>query len=80
MLVEPMSWDSVEETLNPLGKLMAGASTFICLPSGLSSEPAYGMGNQAGPATTCEVAREAGFSDARIAASSDFNHVYELRF
>jgi len=79
MLVEPMSWDTVEEVLNPLGKLMAGASTFICLPSGLSSEPAYGMGNQAGPARTSEVAREAGFSDARVAASSDFNHVYELR-
>jgi SAM-dependent methyltransferase len=79
MLVEPMSWDTVEEVLNPLGKLMAGASTFICLPSGLSSDPAYGMGNQAGPARTSEVAREAGFSDARVAASSDFNHVYELR-
>ena len=79
MLVEPMSWDSVEESLNPLGKLMAGASTFICLPSGLSLDPARGLGNQAGPARTCEVAREAGFSDARIAASTDFNLVYELR-
>jgi 2-polyprenyl-3-methyl-5-hydroxy-6-metoxy-1,4-benzoquinol methylase len=79
MLVEPMSWNSVEEALNPLGKLMAGASTLICLPSGLSSDPAYGLGNQAGPARTCEVALEAGFSDARIAANSDFNLVYELR-
>jgi len=79
MLVEPMSWDSVEETLNPLGKVMAGASTLICLPSGLSADPAYGLGNQAGPARTREVAREAGFSDAGVAASSDFNLVYELR-
>jgi 2-polyprenyl-3-methyl-5-hydroxy-6-metoxy-1,4-benzoquinol methylase len=79
MLVEPMSWNSVEEALNPLGKVMAGASTFICLPSGLSSDPAYGLGNQAGPDRTCEVAREAGFSDARVAASTDFNLVYELR-
>jgi 2-polyprenyl-3-methyl-5-hydroxy-6-metoxy-1,4-benzoquinol methylase len=79
MLVEPMSWNSVEEALNPLGKVMAGASALICLPSGLSSDPAYGLGNQAGPARTCEVAREAGFSDARVAANSDFNLVYELR-
>ena len=79
MLVEPMSWDTVEECRNPLGKLLAAASTFICLPSGLSAAPAYGLGNQAGPARTCELARDAGFSDARIAASTDFNLVYELR-
>jgi 2-polyprenyl-3-methyl-5-hydroxy-6-metoxy-1,4-benzoquinol methylase len=79
MLVEPMSWDTVEECLNPLGKLLAGASTFVCLPSGLSATPAYGLGNQAGPARTCEVAHEAGFPAARVATSTDFNLVYELR-
>lgn len=79
MLVEPMSWDSVEECFNPLGKLLAAASTLICLPSGLSAAPAYGLGNQAGPARTREVARDAGFSDARVAASTDFNLIYELR-
>ena len=79
MLVEPMSWDSVPEALNPLGKLFAGASMLICLPSGLSAAPAYGLGNQAGPARTCGLAREAGFSAARVAASTDFNLVYELR-
>ena len=79
MLVEPMSWDTVDESQNPLGKLMAAASTLICLPSGLSAAPAYGLGNQAGPARTCAVAREAGFSVAREAAATDFNRVYELR-
>lgn len=79
MLVEPMSWDSVEECFNPLGKVLAAASAFICLPSGLSAAPAYGLGNQAGPARTCEVAREAGFSSAQLVTSTDFNRVYELR-
>jgi 2-polyprenyl-3-methyl-5-hydroxy-6-metoxy-1,4-benzoquinol methylase len=79
MLVEPMSWDSVEESFNPVGKLLAAASTFICLPSGLSAAPAYGMGNQAGPAKTGEVARDAGFPGARIATTTDLNLVYELR-
>jgi SAM-dependent methyltransferase len=79
MLVEPMSWDSVEECLNPVGKLLAAASTFICLPSGLSAAPAYGMGNQAGPAKISGVAREAGFSGARVAAATDLNLVYELQ-
>ena len=79
MLVEPMSWDTVGEALNPLGKVMAAASTLICLPSGLSADPAYGLGNQAGPARTCALAREAGFAIAREAAATDFNRVYELR-
>ena len=79
MLVEPMSWDDAGEALNPLGRLLLGASLFVCLPSGLSAEPAAGLGNQAGPARTCELAREAGFRDARLATSTEVNHVYELR-
>jgi SAM-dependent methyltransferase len=79
MLVEPMSWDSVADVLNPLGKLLAAASLLICLPSGLSAPPATGMGNQAGPARTRQLALQAGFADARVATSTDFNLVYELR-
>jgi 2-polyprenyl-3-methyl-5-hydroxy-6-metoxy-1,4-benzoquinol methylase len=79
MLVEPMSWDRVPDALNPLGRLLLGASMLVCLPSGLSAEPAAGLGNQAGPARTCELAREAGFGTARLAVSTEVNHVYELR-
>jgi hypothetical protein len=79
MLVEPMSWDSVADVLNPLGKLLTAASLLICLPSGLSAPPATGMGNQAGPARTRQLALQAGFADARVATSTDFNLVYELR-
>jgi hypothetical protein len=64
--------------LNPLGKVLSGASMLVCLPSGLSDEPRTGLGNQAGPARTMQLAREAGFSDARVATSTDFNLVYEL--
>jgi 2-polyprenyl-3-methyl-5-hydroxy-6-metoxy-1,4-benzoquinol methylase len=79
MLVEPMSWDSVPEVLNPLGRLLAGASLLVCLPSGLSGPPAAGLGNQAGPTRTRELAAEAGFGDAKVAAATDFNLIYELR-
>jgi SAM-dependent methyltransferase len=78
MLVEPMSWDNIGDSLNPLGKVLSGASMLVCLPSGLSAEPRTGMGNQAGPARTIAIARDAGFTDARVAASTDFNLVYEL--
>ena len=79
MLVEPMSWDTVEETLsNPLARLSASTSLLICLPSGLSGEPAYGLGNQAGPARILQLAKEAGFSHARVATSNPRNQVFDL--
>jgi 2-polyprenyl-3-methyl-5-hydroxy-6-metoxy-1,4-benzoquinol methylase len=79
MLVEPKSSDAVVDQLTPLGRLMAGGSVFICLPSGLSAPPAVGLGNQAGPSRTAEIADEAGFSRTRVATSNPFNMVYELR-
>ena len=79
LLVEPMSWDRVEDALNPVGRVYAGASVLICLPSGLSAEPRTGLGNQAGPARTLALAEQAGFTRCREAARTPFNIVYELR-
>jgi SAM-dependent methyltransferase len=78
MAVEPMSWDTVEETLTPVGGLLAGSEMFVCLPNGLADPPAYGLGSQAGPARFLQLAAEAGFGDARVATSTEFNLVYEL--
>jgi 2-polyprenyl-3-methyl-5-hydroxy-6-metoxy-1,4-benzoquinol methylase len=78
MVVEPMSWDTVDESLNPLGRMFAGDSMLGCLPSGLSAAPAYGMGNQAGPSGFFRLAEQAGFSEARLATSTGFNLVYQL--
>lgn len=79
LLVEPVSGDRVEDSLNPVGRLFAGASMFLCLPSGLSAEPRTGLGSQAGPARTMGLARDAGFSRVRVAATTPLNLVYELR-
>jgi 2-polyprenyl-3-methyl-5-hydroxy-6-metoxy-1,4-benzoquinol methylase len=79
MLVEPMSGDRIEDALNPVGRVFAGASVLICLPCGLSAEPRTGLGNQVGPARTIQMARDAGFSTAREATRTPFNIVYELR-
>jgi SAM-dependent methyltransferase len=79
MLVEPMSWDTVEETISsPKGRVIAGSSVFVCLPSGLAGSPAYGLGSQAGPTRILRLAEQAGFSDARIALSNELNAIYEL--
>ncbi len=78
-LVEPMSWDTVEETLaSPLARVAAGSPLLTCLPSGLSAEPARGLGSQPGPARILQLAEEAGFSHARVATSSPRNRVFDL--
>ena len=79
LMVEPMSGDRVEDALNPVGRLYAAASVFLCLPSGLSSEPRAGLGNQVGPARTLALAEQAGFTRTREATRTPFNIVYELR-
>jgi 2-polyprenyl-3-methyl-5-hydroxy-6-metoxy-1,4-benzoquinol methylase len=79
LMVEPISGDRVEDSLNPVGRVYAAASLFLCLPSGLSAEPRAGLGNQAGPARTLALAEQAGFTRTREAARTPFNIVYELR-
>ncbi|MCW2724104.1 MAG: rebM2 [Frankiales bacterium] len=79
MLVEPISGDMVEDVLNPVGRLFAGASVLICLPSGLSAEPRAGLGNQAGPVKTLALAEQAGFSRVQEATRTPFNIIYGLQ-
>jgi 2-polyprenyl-3-methyl-5-hydroxy-6-metoxy-1,4-benzoquinol methylase len=79
MLVEPAAGDTIEDALNPIGRVFAGASVMICLPSGLSGEPRAGLGNQAGPRAMFDLAREAGFRRFREAVRTPFNVIYELR-
>lgn len=79
LLVEPVSGDTIEDVLNPVGRTYAAASVLICLPCGLSAEPRTGLGNQVGPTRTMALAHQAGFTRAREATRTPFNVVYELR-
>ena len=79
MLVEPFAGDTVEENLNPIGRLYYGFSTLVCTPGSLSQPGAAGLGTQAGEAAITEVLREAGFGAVRRAAESPLNLVLEAR-
>lgn len=79
MLVEPAGWDTVEESLNPVGRLYYAGSTFLCVPNALAQDGGYALGALAGPSATRAVAEEAGFTRVRVAARTPFNTVYELR-
>ncbi|GGO63379.1 class I SAM-dependent methyltransferase [Nonomuraea cavernae] len=79
LLVEPFASDRVEENFTPIGRLYYSASTFLCVPNGLSQPGGYALGAQAGEAAIHEVMTDAGFTRFRRAAQTPFNLVYEIR-
>jgi SAM-dependent methyltransferase len=78
MIVEPFANDSVEDNLNPVGRVMYGASSQICVPVSLARNgPA--LGAQAGERRLREVVTSGGFSRFRRATETPFNIVFEAR-
>jgi 2-polyprenyl-3-methyl-5-hydroxy-6-metoxy-1,4-benzoquinol methylase len=79
MVVEPFAGDSVEENLNPVGRIFYGGSTMLCTPASLSQEVGLALGAQAGERRLAEVLRDGGFGRVRRAAETPFNIVLEVR-
>jgi len=79
MLVEPFANDTVQDNLNPVGRVMYGASTQICVPVSLARNgPA--LGAQAGEARLREIlVDDGGFTRFRRATETPFNLVLEAR-
>jgi len=78
MLVEPYAADTVEENLNPVGRLFYAASAMLCTPHSLSQEVGLGLGAQAGEERLRRLARQAGFRDLRLATRTPINLVLEV--
>jgi SAM-dependent methyltransferase len=79
LIVEPFANDNVQDNLNPVGRVMYGASSQICVPVSLARNgPA--LGAQAGERRLREVVvRGGGFSKLRRATETPFNLVLEAR-
>jgi SAM-dependent methyltransferase len=79
MLVEPFANDTPEANHNPIGRVMYGASSLICVPVSLAKNgPA--LGAQAGEKRLREImVDQAGFSSFRRATETPFNLVLEAR-
>lgn len=79
MLVEPFANDSVEDNLNPMGRVFYGFSTMFCTPNSVEQGGDPALGAQAGEARLREVITEAEFSRFRRATETPFNLVLEAR-
>ena len=79
MIVEPYANDRVQDNLNPVGRVMYGASSQICVPVSLARNgPA--LGAQAGEQRLREVVVDGGgFTSFRRATETPFNLVFEAR-
>ena len=79
MIVEPFAGDRVQDNLNPVGRMMYGASSQICVPVSLARNgPA--LGAQAGEARLRDVVVDkGGFTRFRRATETPFNLVFEAR-
>jgi SAM-dependent methyltransferase len=79
MIVEPFAHDTLEENLNPIGRMFYSGSTMICTPASLSQEVGLGLGAQAGEARLREVVTQGGFGRFRRAQETPFNLILEAR-
>jgi 2-polyprenyl-3-methyl-5-hydroxy-6-metoxy-1,4-benzoquinol methylase len=77
MVVEPMAGDTLEDNVNPVGRLYYSASTMICVPTSLAQETGLALGAQAGEKRLTEVIRAGGFKNVHRAAATPLNMVLE---
>ncbi len=77
MVVEPMAGDTLEENINPVGRLYYSASTMICVPTSLAQETGLALGAQAGEQRLSDVIRSGGFTHVRRAAQTPLNMILE---
>jgi ubiquinone/menaquinone biosynthesis C-methylase UbiE len=77
MVVEPFANDSLEDNLNPVGRIFYAASTMICTPASRAQDVGLALGAQAGEGRLKAVMQEAGFAHVRRAGETPFNLVFE---
>jgi SAM-dependent methyltransferase len=79
LLVEPMAGETLEDNVNPVGRIFYSVAPFICAPHAQSENGAHVLGNQVPDSRWRELLADAGFTRFRRAAETPFNRVYEVR-
>lgn len=71
--------DTVEDNLNPVGRLYYSVSTLVCTQASLAQEVGAALGAQAGENNLRTIVTQAGFTRFRRAAETPFNLVLGAR-
>ncbi len=78
LIVEPMAGNSVEENLNPIGRIFSAASTLCCTANSLA-QGGIALGAVATEDALRETVLSGGFSEFRRATETPFNRIFEAR-
>ncbi|HEX5368788.1 MAG TPA: class I SAM-dependent methyltransferase [Dehalococcoidia bacterium] len=78
LLVEPMAGDTVQDNLNPVGRLFSAASVLVCTPHAIA-EGGKALGTIATDAELKGVFDKAGFGTFRRATETLTNRVFEAK-
>ena len=74
MIVEPMAGDTLQQNLNPVGRLYYAGSTMICVPTSLSQEVGAALGAQAGENEAARGHHSGGFTSGASGCGDAFQH------
>ena len=77
--MEPLTGDTTEDNLGPVGRVAYAFSTMACVPVSLSQEVGMALGAQAGQKRLTEVIEGGGFRQVRRAAETPLNMILEAR-
>ena len=78
MIVEPMAGESVEENLNPVGRIYSAASVMLCTPNAVSTGNTH-LGTIATKSALRSVVEKGGMSRFRRATETPFNQIFEAK-
>jgi SAM-dependent methyltransferase len=79
LVVEPMAGETLEDNINPIGRLFYSAGLFICLAHAKSQGGAQELGPQVPESTWKALLGDAGFTRFRRATETPFNRIFEAR-
>ena len=79
LLVEPFANETIAENLNPVGKIFYSASSMVCAPAALAQGGLEVLGAQSPTSELRRIASGSGFTRFRLATSTPFNRILEVR-
>ena len=79
LIVEPMAGETLEDNINPIGRIFYSAGLFICLANAKAQGGAQQLGPQVPEQTWRELLSSAGFTTFRRATETPFNRVFEAK-
>ncbi len=79
LLVEPMAGETLDDNLNPVGRIFYSVAPFVCAAHAQSDGGRHVLGNQVPDSLWRALLVEAGLSRFCRATETPFNRVFEVR-